>query len=82
MVKRVKQQYPFGLTDFFRLGRDLESVLQQKFDLVYYTSITLYDYAEEYIRNLNWIYGQLICQRKDEWKELEKRYARERSEKS
>jgi hypothetical protein len=54
------------LNEFFSLNKDLASLYEREFKLVYYTSLTSNDCSRMTIKKLDWMYGRLIKQKQDE----------------
>jgi len=63
---RVRQCYPFELTNFFRLANNLEYIYERKFNLQYYMNLSFRDYDNTYLKELDWQYGKLIQVKKQE----------------
>ena len=51
---------------FFRLGINLPNLMEQKFNLMYYTSMTSSDFDNMDIRKIDWLHSRLIKQKRDE----------------
>ena len=60
------------MKDFFRLARPLKQVYERKFALVYYMGISLIDYDEANLFELDWLYGRLVKEKEQERKNAER----------
>lgn len=48
------------------MGKDLTSILEMQFDLMYYLNMSISDFDSQDTADLNWLHGRLVKQKKDE----------------
>lgn len=52
--------------------KDLNSILEMQFDLLYYLRVSVTEYNEMDIQYLNWFHSRLVKQKNEELKGLKK----------
>ena len=50
------------------MGKNLNDILENQFDLLYYLSMTIEDYDNNDVKDNNWIHSRLVLQKKNEAK--------------
>jgi len=54
------------------MGRDLTSILEMQFNLMYYLRMSISDFDNQDVSDLEWLYSRLIKQKKNEIEEKKK----------
>ena len=55
---------------FFRLANKLEYIYRRKFDFQYYMNVSFFDYDHTFLKELDWMYGELIRLKTEEDKKV------------
>lgn len=50
------------------MAKPLQSILEQEFNLAYYLHLSIKDIEDMDLKEIEWLYGRLVKQKKDEFR--------------